>query len=90
MAREGDDFEAAWLAYYRSVFNPAGDAQGHEGGDAVEALGDAAGDKQIPEMLAEVPERLECFARAASGRVRASWAAAGCSRAAAPPGGLRL
>ena len=71
MGREGDGFEEAWLAYYRSVFNPARVMlKAMRAEMPLKHWATLPETKQIPEMLAEVPERLEAFRKSSLGAAR--------------------
>ena len=71
MSREGDGFEEAWLAYYRSVFNPARVMlKAMRAEMPLKHWATLPETRQIPDMLAEVPERLEAFRRSSLGAAR--------------------
>ena len=79
MAREGDDFEAAWLAYYRSIFNPARVMlKAMRAEMPLKHWATLPETRQIPEMLAEVPERLEAFRKSSLGAARAGGSPSAC------------
>ena len=70
-SREGDGFEEAWLAYYRSVFNPARVMlRAMRAEMPLKHWATLPETRQIPDMLAEVPERLEAFRKSSLGAAR--------------------